>query len=261
MDQASLDLIYQITKMGSIRRVFLHTQGMPKNDPLVAVAWWWQHGGLSKAKKARLRAKWLKPLSVAHGFSVSQFGKWRKAPLPDFQPCVALLACAFAKHRKESLAATKDRHRAWEAERRTTPEHKARMAKWRGANREKLNAWFRNMDNTRRANDPGYRANRAVRARLHKRLKAAHLKKHWRTCELIGCSDAELKAHLESQFVPGMTWENHGTVWHIDHRVPLASFNLVDPDQQKKACHFTNLQPLFAVENMAKSDKLVYVKS
>jgi hypothetical protein len=111
------------------------------------------------------------------------------------------------------------------------------------------------MDNTRRANDPAYRANRAVRARLHKRLKAAHLQKFWRTCELLGCDNQQLKAHLENQFKPGMSWDNHGTVWHIDHIKALARFNLADPEEQKRACHYTNLQPLWALENMKKQDK------
>lgn len=62
-------------------------------------------------------------------------------------------------------------------------------------------------------------------------------------------------SHLESLFKPGMSWENHGE-WHIDHILPLASFDLTDEQQAAKACHYTNLQPLWASENMSKGARV-----
>lgn len=70
----------------------------------------------------------------------------------------------------------------------------------------------------------------------------------------LGCTVPELKVHLENKFLPDMTWENHGD-WHIDHIKPLAKFDLTNLDQFKEACHYTNLQPLWAVDNISKSDK------
>lgn len=67
----------------------------------------------------------------------------------------------------------------------------------------------------------------------------------------LGCSIVELRSHLEMQFQPGMSWENYGT-WHIDHIVPLCSFDLTDDRQVQKACHYTNLQPLWAADNLRK---------
>lgn len=67
----------------------------------------------------------------------------------------------------------------------------------------------------------------------------------------LGCSISEFKKHIESKFKPGMTWENHGE-WHIDHIIPLASFDLTDRKQVKKACNYKNLQPLWAEENLKK---------
>lgn len=61
----------------------------------------------------------------------------------------------------------------------------------------------------------------------------------------------ELRAHLETRFLPGMTWENYGA-WHIDHVRPLASFDLTDRAQLLQACHYTNLQPLWARDNRSK---------
>ena len=54
-----------------------------------------------------------------------------------------------------------------------------------------------------------------------------------------------------------MTIKNHGKVWHIDHITPIASFNLTDPRQQAKCFHYTNLQPLWAYENLSKGAKII----
>lgn len=72
----------------------------------------------------------------------------------------------------------------------------------------------------------------------------------------LGCSIKELKQRLESQFQPGMTWDNYGVYWHIDHIVPLASFNLTNREELLKACHFSNLQPLTVRENLKKGEKV-----
>ena len=74
----------------------------------------------------------------------------------------------------------------------------------------------------------------------------------------LGCSIEELKQHLESKFSPGMTWDNWTTDgWHIDHIKPLASFDLTDRKQLLEACHYTNLQPLWAKDNLTKNDKII----
>jgi hypothetical protein len=76
------------------------------------------------------------------------------------------------------------------------------------------------------------------------------------TFQLIGCSPQELKTHLEKKFKDGMSWENHGLFgWHIDHIIPL-SFAKSD-DELKKLCHYTNLQPLWAKDNISKRDKII----
>jgi hypothetical protein len=61
-------------------------------------------------------------------------------------------------------------------------------------------------------------------------------------------------AHLEAQFLPGMTWENQGK-WHVDHIKPLASYDLTDPDEQKGAFHWLNLRPLWGLDNSAKGHR------
>ncbi len=78
-----------------------------------------------------------------------------------------------------------------------------------------------------------------------------------RTTELIGCTVLELMRHLESQFQPGMAWENYSLRgWHVDHKSPCASFDMTDPEQQRKCFHYTNLVPMWAVENWSKNSRM-----
>lgn len=82
------------------------------------------------------------------------------------------------------------------------------------------------------------------------------LNKTVHTKELIGCSCDEWKTHLLMQFRDGMSWENHGTVWHIDHIIPLSFFDLTDNTEQKLAFHWGNTQPLFINENLSKHNNV-----
>lgn len=105
----------------------------------------------------------------------------------------------------------------------------------------------------KQASDPIYRLRRTLRARVREALKGAC--KAGKTMELTGCSPEALRAHLESLWKPGMTWENHGLHgWHIDHIIPCAAFDLADPQEQRKCFHYSNLQPLWGLENLSKSD-------
>lgn len=114
------------------------------------------------------------------------------------------------------------------------------------------------------------RSGNRVRAKLVKilrrRLEASTLalkrgqSKSKTARELVGCDLDELRTHLESQFHPGMTWGNHGYEgWHVDHIRPLAAFDLSDPEQQKQAFHFSNLQPLWKKDNLDKGTKSSFV--
>ena len=104
--------------------------------------------------------------------------------------------------------------------------------------------------------DPQYRFKCLMRNHVKRIFRKAKTKKEGRTIEYLGCSMLHARRHIEKQFKKGMHWNNHGTVWHIDHIIPLAEFDLTDPMQRKRANHFTNLQPLYAAENMQKRDKI-----
>lgn len=100
--------------------------------------------------------------------------------------------------------------------------------------------------------DPVCRALWNARNRLRKFLTRQC--RNESSLSLIGCDIVTFKTHLEQQFVLGMNWNNYGK-WHIDHKIPCASFDLSKPEEQKKCFHFTNLQPLWARDNLVKGCK------
>lgn len=122
------------------------------------------------------------------------------------------------------------------------------------ANPRKANKRRATLAKTQYASDPSFKLAHLLRCRVRDAL-AGKSKKSAKTTELLGAPWVWVEAYLEEQFLPGMSWENHGPVWHIDHIRPCASFDLADPEQQKMCFHWSNLQPLFAVDNLRKSDK------
>lgn len=82
--------------------------------------------------------------------------------------------------------------------------------------------------------------------------------KKCKTIDLLGTDIISLRKHLESKFKEGMSWDNHGLYgWHIDHILPCASFDLTKEEDQRRCFHYTNLQPLWAEDNLKKSDKII----
>lgn len=120
------------------------------------------------------------------------------------------------------------------------------------ANREKVAKYKRKYERNRRDEDIQYRLAHNLRRRLRYAIKGNV--KAGSAVRDLGCSIEELKAYLESLFKPEMTWNNYGE-WHIDHIEPLLSFDLTDREQLLEACHYTNLQPLWAKDNLRKNNK------
>jgi hypothetical protein len=142
-----------------------------------------------------------------------------------------------------------DQWRAQNAEKRA-----AYNKKWHQKNKEKNKIKKRIWRAKQRKTNPTYRILNALRCRLYQKVTVKKISKSNCTKALVGCSLLELKKYLESLFLEGMTWENYGE-WHIDHIKPCAAFDLSDPKQQKECFHYTNLQPLWAIDNIKKSDK------
>jgi len=93
-----------------------------------------------------------------------------------------------------------------------------------------------------------------MRARTAKAIRDQGYPKKSKTSEMLGCSWEELIIFLSSKFVDAMTWENRH-LWHIDHIIPLAS--ATSEEELIKLNHYTNLQPLWAADNLRKSDKIL----
>jgi hypothetical protein len=86
-------------------------------------------------------------------------------------------------------------------------------------------------------------------------LRSVGLKRDKPLEELIGCTVEFLMGYLEAKFIEGMTWENRGQ-WHVDHIMPCASFDLTKAEQRAICFHYTNLQPLWATDNIRKGDSV-----
>ncbi|MDE2107531.1 MAG: hypothetical protein KGL39_60620, partial [Patescibacteria group bacterium] len=147
----------------------------------------------------------------------------------------------------EYLALRRKQHRIWCE--KNKQKKKDANRKWVQENKEKARkqsrAWRKKWRKT-----PYGRIVTNLRRRLRVLVKRGRAKKG-RVNRLIGCSPIELVQHIEDHFSPGMSWTNYGQ-WHLDHIRPIASFDLLDDDEMNRCFHYTNLQPLWAEDNIAK---------
>lgn len=123
-------------------------------------------------------------------------------------------------------------------------------------NKENINIKRNERSKKRRQKDNLYRLLHNIRSRISTAIRNTKLSKNKKTLKLLGCSVEFLKEYIENRFQPGMTWNNnniHG--WHIDHIIPLSSAKT--EQDIYSLCHYTNLQPLWAVDNIRKSNKIL----
>lgn len=154
------------------------------------------------------------------------------------------------KHKKDghANACKKCRKEHTRTYRARNPEiYKALDAEYRRANRSSVNNWHRTYNQ-----DPLNKLRKNLRNRLTMAVKNGQ--KAGSAVQDLGISINELKSYIEAKFQPGMTWDNWGE-WHIDHVKPLIAFDLTDREQVLVACNYTNLQPLWARENLSKGGR------
>ena len=167
-----------------------------------------------------------------------------------------LAACREYYRKNKELVKERAKHVSDEVKSRK----KERTRKWKAANRAKVNAnqnrWLaENRDRVAKyrktqAEKPENKISRNLRRRLREFMGV--LKN--RPSLMFGCTSAELRKHIQSQFKKGMSWKNYGK-WHVDHIVPCAAFDLTNKEHVKICFNWQNLRPLWADENMKKSDK------
>ncbi len=120
-------------------------------------------------------------------------------------------------------------------------------------NREEIVARVADYARDRRANDSTYRWVHKLRNMLNHILHGRS--SHPEALALLGCTGQEYRDHLESQFTDGMSWDNYGE-WHVDHIIPVSAFDQSKLDERAICWHYSNTQPLWAEDNMAKGSKL-----
>lgn len=127
---------------------------------------------------------------------------------------------------------------------------KTNNIKYRTEHREQINEYLKN----RKKTDPCFKLVCNLRSRLHSAIK--NNQKSGSAVKDLGCTVEELRLHLESQFQPGMTWDNWTRDgWHIDHVKALSTFSLTKREEFLKACNYKNLQPLWVEDHVIKTKK------
>ena len=140
--------------------------------------------------------------------------------------------------------------------------HAEAVQKYRANNKDKISLYKKRYQEENKENrneklreryktDELYKISVNVRSSLLKIFKRNGYTKKSNSNKLIGCSFEELKIHIESKFKDGMNWSNHGE-WHIDHKIPLSWAE--SEEELIELCKFSNLQPLWAFENLSKKN-------
>ncbi len=195
---------------------------------------------------------------------------------PSCRNCKRIYGKKFYKKNKEKLIkkameyGTKNAHKIKKTKRKYREKNKIYFKeynkKWYNENRQYIFEYKKkyNQNHKKERNkklrekyktDINFRLTEHLRGRVKRALK--HNSKIYKTMKLVGCDIKFLKNHLQKQFKQGMSWSNYGYYgWHVDHIKPCASFDLSKVNEQKECFHYTNLQPLWAKDNMRKGKKL-----
>lgn len=175
-----------------------------------------------------------------------QTKSWR---LKNVEAARAKRIINYYKNHAETLAKMKARRAA------NPQSYRDSTRAYRQRNPEKV----REYERQHRRNNKNARLAHCLRSRLREALYGRA--KNGSAVQLLGCSLSDAIAFIESQFLPGMTWDNWGQGrrdqrrWHIDHIKPLSSFDLSNPEQLAAACHHTNMRPLWCDENWSKGNR------
>jgi hypothetical protein len=179
------------------------------------------------------------------------------------------LQCKCKSCAKESNKEWQDRNKEYNKEWRDRNKDKVKEynREWRDQNIEYNKEYYQNNKNRlkkyykeykrERLKDPLYKMKCNLRNRTSQAFKNKGYSKDTKTQEMLGVDFQVAKKHIERQFTKGMNWNNQGE-WHIDHVIPLASANT--EEEIKKLCHYTNLQPLWAQDNLSKKDKVQFTQ-
>lgn len=158
----------------------------------------------------------------------------------------------FKEYREKNKINEIERHKNWVENNKEKV--KVYQKKYLDENREEIKNKRNQYIKIRNENDFIFNIQNRVRCRLYHFLIRNNITKKSKTFEIVGCTPEFLKEHLEKQFKEGMSWDNRGE-WQIDHIIPLSSAKT--EEEIYKLSHYTNLQPLWAEDNLKKSNKII----
>lgn len=167
------------------------------------------------------------------------------------KPCYKIYTSSYYKKNLEKIKEYKKQYAKTE---KAKESNKISCKKKYQKNKSLYLKFSREYAKKRSLTDPAFKLKINLRARFNRAIRGKY--KKGSAVESLGCSVEFLKQYLESKFKQGMTWENYGRKgWHIDHIIPLSKFDLTNKEELLKACHYTNLQPLWWYENLEKGAK------
>lgn len=161
-----------------------------------------------------------------------------------------------AEVRRENAESLRQKSQAYREKNRekVLAQKRVHMKLYNANNKEKVRESKRKTLKIRRETDSLYRLKRNTATLIRMKLNSGGYKKQSRTHEILGCDWDFFKFHMERQFLKGMSWENRSD-WHIDHILPASSAR--NEEEAIRLNHFTNLRPMWAAENIAKSNKVL----
>ena len=170
--------------------------------------------------------------------------------------------------RENNKEYVKTKHKEWRKENgKEADKRQWQKRKYDEVYKKKHNEYIRKWCKNKRKTDVNYKVIQNCRRRIREILTNSGLKKDKSTLKYTGCTLKQLIYHLEKQFQDGMTWENYGKRWHIDHIIPCTAFDMKRELQKRICFYYKNLQPLWSCENIKKSneynenDKQKYIKN
>jgi len=137
-------------------------------------------------------------------------------------------------------------------------EIKISRSKYDKENREKIQKRQNIQHKERRKIDPFFRLRSNLGKRIYKLINIRKDRKSYK--EFIGCSIQEVRDWIEYNFYGDMSWDNYGSVWHIDHVIPCTKFNIENDTEIKVCCNWSNLQPLLSKHNISKNNSLYWIE-
>lgn len=203
----------------------------------------------------------LKQINIENKDKRTEYSKqyWEKTKEQQKEKC--------KKWREENKEHRKQKNKEWceeNKEHKKQKDSEYRLANWE-KKKEQMRNWKRKNYQDLKTNPERqeefikYKIKTNTSRRIREILGQS---KSQRCMEYVGCSLEELKNHIEEQFLEGMSWENYGedinknrvNAWHIDHKIPCKAFNLSNENEVKACFHYRNLRPLWATDNIVKSD-------